>query len=742
MSEQYIPTAAKTAAHKNAQPNSLKGKWSLNRVGAYHLVLLVQFLVLLPHLPHLPTWLSVYGVLVVLSQLVPIKQRIPLKKRGWRVLQLLGFFGGVVGLYLTYRTAFGLDVGVGFLLLCLISKLLELFSRRDGYVVLSLSLFVLAGAFLMNQGLGTTLLVMLGVTGVFYAMIAHNDVHVLGDNVLASEPAAQNSLQNQVQNKPHNHGRLRSLAIVSLLAIPLMVVLFIFFPRLPPLWHINLSGAGAKTGMSDSMSPGDFANLSQSTELAFRVLFEQDNVPEKSSLYWRGMVFSQFDGTTWRASGIANNYAKVSIDSQNFWLDKAVYIPNKNQPNKQAFKLENMRSSLYTVIMQPTNQRWLFALDVPFSPEKNISLTREFNLEAKEVVSQRFTYKARQFSQAKTDMTLSQAMRTDTLALPSTGNAQAREMAAKLFSMLGSDPEKYANAVLGWIRKENFSYTLSPPLLGEERIDSFLFGTRQGFCEHYASAFTFLMRAAGVPARVVVGYQGGELGNDGKSWEVRQMDAHAWTEIWLKGKGWVRVDPTAAIAPERVNSGMSQLTQQQGAALFGTGAAAQLSYQQFMLLQRMRKAMDYVGFVWQRDVVGFDQESQKNSLLKWFNLKNQYQQILAMFALFASLVALVVAVQWWRRRKIWHPVDVPLVKLSKRLAKQGLARKPHEGMLAWLNRVGQQTDQQQMTDDIAQYYRKARYADVGKLTDSTRQQLNQQHKHKLTSLIQKMDFSD
>src|SRR5690606_11789098 len=168
-----------------------------------------------------------------------------------------------------------------------------------------------------------------------------------------------------------------------------------------------------------------------------------------------------------------------------------------------------------------------------------------------------------------------------------------------------SDPVRYMQALERWINQTDFRYTLSPPRLNNNRIDEFLFETKAGFCEHYSSSFTFMMRAAGIPARVVAGYQGGELSRGGNVWEVRQKDAHAWTEVWLDGQGWVRVDPTAFVAPERVEQGMDALTQAQGATMFGDGASAQISYQQYQMLQSLRRLSDQASYYWQKDVVGY-----------------------------------------------------------------------------------------------------------------------------------------
>ncbi|MGO2560286.1 transglutaminase-like domain-containing protein, partial [Psychrobacter sp.] len=237
-----------------------------------------------------------------------------------------------------------------------------------------------------------------------------------------------------------------------------------------------------------------------------------------------------------------------------------------------------------------------------------------------------------------------------------------------------------------------------------------------GFCEHYASSFTFMMRAAGVPARVVAGYQGGELSRGGDVWEVRQKDAHAWTEVWLEGQGWVRVDPTAFVAPERVEQGMDALTQSQGAAMFGDGAGAQFNYQQYQMLQTLRRFSDQASYYWQKDVVGYDKDKQADSLLKWFNIKSIMQQVIWLAASAITVMAVLIFVIWYRRRKHWHPADLPLVQLSQRIAKQdkSLARTDSEGQLAWLERLASAIDSRNDTN----VNNEAKTSNASTLTDS------------------------
>ncbi|MBP2280219.1 transglutaminase-like putative cysteine protease [Psychrobacter sp. PL19] len=641
--------------------STVKVRWynKLLALPAYYWILITQVIVILPHAAHLPLWLMGFALVSIIAQLPRIKAKFKQArhlKRIYQGIQMLGFLLGLAGLWLTYDATFGLDMGVAFLALCLISKLWELYRRRDAYVVLNLSLFVLASLFLMDQGLLTTLEVIVGVVAILLAFIALNDdANTRGD------------------------GRLRTLGVLGVGALPLLVVLFLFFPRLPPLWSVQLSGQQAITGVSDSMSPGDFANLGQSTALAFRVQFE-DNRPPQEQLYWRGLVFSDFDGVTWRPSREQQQWNWETAQQTPAWVENAFATA------ADKVKLAPIN---YEVVLEPTQQRWLFGLDYPFAQSQGISLTSDFTLLKNQPVTQQLRYDVLRYAPMRIDPKLDDNVRRLNLALPNQGNPKARALAKQLFAQAGSDPVRYMNAIERWINQTEFRYTFSPPRLNANRIDEFLFDTKAGFCEHYSSSFTFMLRAAGIPARVVAGYQGGELSRGGNVWEVRQMDAHAWTEAWLEGQGWVRVDPTAFVAPERVEQGMNALTQAQGATMFGDGAGAQISYQQYQMLQTLRRLSDQASYYWQKDIVGYDQDKQAGSLLKWLNISSVMQQIVWLAGSAITVVGIVALMIWQRRRKRWHPADLPLVKLSKRLGKRdkSLTRYENEGQLAWLDRL-------------------------------------------------------
>lgn len=653
-------------------------------------VLVAQLLPILANSGHIPWWLILFGLGSIALQwpfASALRERVARSK--W--VQFGSFIGGMYGVYLSFHTFLGLEAGTAFLVLCLISKLYELRARRDLYVLLTLALFVLAGLFLFDQKLLTTVLVLVGTVLVFTAFAAMNGFHP--------------------DHPPRALGRhyllwLKQTARLLLQAVPLMVVLFLFFPRLPPLWSMQVGPGKGTTGVGDTLSPGELAELSQSTALAFRILpLQQGKFPEKSKMYWRGIVLSSFNGRSWtRSSDVRLQVPRVSTQQLPSWLTEYAQL---SEPGREH----------YRIILEPTQQNWLFGLKLAIPESKDIQLSREFTLVANQPVTQRFSYDI-QLYQAVLDQTLPDWLQTMTLRLPQQGNLKSRIFAKKLFELSGRDPLRYSQAIMRWIHQQNFGYTLKPPPLGEQRIDSFLFDTRKGYCEHYASAYTFLMRAAGVPSRVVVGYQGGTPGQDGDSWEVRQKDAHAWSEIWIAGRGWVRQDPTAAIAPERVERGMDALAED-NPELFGDGALGKLRYSQFKWLGKARAWADYAGYLWDRDVVGFDQDRQEKSLLKWFGISSSREQILWMSAGIASIIAILTALWWWRTRKRWHPVDQQIYRLSRRIRIPELQRGANEGVLHWLRRLAEYPHWKVPALEALDLYQNLRYAPVDDAQESS-----------------------
>lgn len=677
LSSKPLTTHSEFASHATGSKTYTGALWRIVALPAYHLVLLACGAVLLPHISYVSWWLVLLAFVSVLAQLPSVKHAIGQKFRlnkSYKILQFVVFLSGVAGLWLS-AGQFSSEFSIGFLVLCLFCKLWELNTKRDAYVVLNLCLFVLASAFLWSQSLGFALVAMMGLVCVMLGFVGLADE----DNVAGV-------------------GRVRTVSLLLLPSIPLLVVLFLFFPRLPPLWALPLSSKQATTGVSDSMSPGDFANLSKSTELAFRVEFD-GALPRRDELYWRGLVFTEFDGTTWRAGQV-----------KDYWRSNDTTVPS------WATMLQGHTPSSYQVILEPTQQNWLFALDYsrPHA-QRGVAMNSHFALGSYYPISSQFRYRLDYYPDVKVGLTPDEDEYRSALTLPKTGNPKAQALAKSLYAQAGGDTRAMVGLIQKYIVDNAFSYTLSPPLLQDNRIDEFLFGTRAGFCEHYASSFTYLMRSAGVPARVVVGYQGGELGRDGKSWEVRQMDAHAWTEVWIENEGWVRVDPTGFVSPERIFDGMNAVTESAGASMFGDGVVAEFGYRQFRLLQSMYRLSDQAGYYWQKQIVGFDQETQKNSLWQWFNITSLAKQVMVLAGAFVGLVGLIVGVLWYQRRQRYEPFDAPIAKLAKQLAKHdiALAKSPHESYLGYLGRLADNCQNADEWRELVSTYRQHRFGQHG-----------------------------
>ncbi|MGP1605009.1 MAG: transglutaminase family protein [Moraxella sp.] len=670
---------------------------------AYHWLLMVFLLVLIPHLSVLPMWLTGWTMLMIVLQVPVVKLGLSRLtsgrlKRIFNPLKIFSLFVISFFVWINFNQSFSVEFTVGLLLAVFSAKICEFYNSRDGYILLNLSLFILATAFLLRQDIGV---VLIGLPVFFATLIGF---------------IALNDKDEQTPTK-----RLNTLGLLVLPALPLLVVLFVFFPRIPPLWSLPISGDKAETGVSETMSPGDFSNLSRSSELAFRVEF-LNTPPSRFDMYWRGLVYESFDGATWRMNDELMQ----------------VYSPRHETTPPHWAQIKQGGFYDYRVILEPTQQYWLFALDYPIPYDENyMYLTNSFTLQSLMDVTKQLSYTVHSYPDAVIGKALDANQRQINLEIPE-GNPQSQQFAQKMYEQSGHDPEKYVQNIQTYIQAQGFKYTLSPPRLHNHRIDEFLFDTKAGFCEHYASSFTFLMRAAGIPARVVGGYQGGELGADGKSWEVRQMDAHAWSEIWLENKGWVRIDPTAFIAPDRIENGMNNTTQKSADELFGNDIKGKWYYQQFRLFKMFNRYSDQISYYWQKQIVGFNQDKQKNALSKWFNIHNIQEQFVVLITLLGGLIALFVFWVMQKRKKRYHPLDLPLMLLSKKLTKVNpvLAKATSEPYLSWLDRVGKEILDKKTIQEVQGLYRQYRYGQH-KANQQTIKKMNQLTKEILNSFHQK-----
>ena len=463
----------------------------------------------------------------------------------------------VLGVYLSFASLLTLEAMVAILILALILKLLELKTERDQWLVLMLSYFVIACGLLFSQQIIDVVLALLQITVLLLAQQAMN------------------------RDKTKAVTMLRSVGVMALQSLPLMLMLFVIFPRIGPLWTMPLPGGQGITGMSDSLEFGDIARLSQSGELAFRVRFEGEP-PSTESLYWRGLVLDQFDGRRW---------------TRNAW-------PARNKIPAPAVSAATVK---YTVTLEPALHEWLYVLPMGTADRRDVYYTAQHQWLSKRPINGRVEYEVS--SQFVNGLPDGNGDERQNLQLAGGQNAQARALAAQWQENIADASDRVA-AAMQFFESTPFEYTLTPSVLGPNNVDEFLFSTRQGYCEHFAGSFVFLMRAAGVPARIVLGYQGGEFNKRDNYLLVHQSDAHAWAEVWLKGQGWVRVDPTASVAPSRIRLGAEAVLKSQSGYLKDSF----ISLRRFEWATRLRLFVDNINYAWARWVLNFDSDTQASFL--------------------------------------------------------------------------------------------------------------------------------
>lgn len=583
-------------------------------------------LTLAPHVQHAPTWLGLATGAALGWRALLWWLRRPLPTRWLLTLLVLA---GTIGVFATYRQLFGKDPGVALLIMFLALKLLELRSVRDALAAVFLCYFLLLTHFLNDQEIevaAITLAALLVITAALASL-----------NRAAGKPGSQ----------------LRLAAAMLAQATPFMLILFLLFPRVQgPLWGLPVNAYSGLTGLSETMSPGSISGLSVSGAIAFRARFE-GTPPAQNLLYWRGPVLRFFDGRVWRA-GPESLLSELPYEAAESGL-------------------------AYTVTLEPHNKPWLFALELPAMLPPESRMRGDYQLLARSLIRNRIRYEMRSIPTLAPGADLSPREIKANLLLPAQVNPRARALAASWRQRLGDDAAIVREA-LTHFRREGFIYTLSPPVLGDNSMDEFLFNTRRGFCEHYASAFVFLMRAADVPARVVTGYQGGEFNPVDGHLIVRQSDAHAWAEVWFGARGWQRVDPTAAIAPNRIESGLAAAIPE-GEAL-PLAARADLAW-----LRGLRYRWEAMNNSWNQWVLGYNPERQREVLARLGMREPDWQRMTAAMATLSGLVMLLLVAWALRRRSRMDPALAAWNRLSRRLARIGLARQAWEGPADYARRV-------------------------------------------------------
>jgi transglutaminase-like putative cysteine protease len=539
-------------------------------------------------------------------------------------------------LFLQFRTFNGLSAGTALLSLIAGLKLLESRTRRDIYVISMIIYFLSLAALLEGES--------------FWLLIYLIAVCWLTTSTLLR-------LTGSARNRDWR-GSLRLAGRILAQALPLALAFWLFFPRFGgPLWQMPDSGSNATSGLSDSMSPGDITNLAMSDEVAFRVRFKEgSSTPPPQERYWRGPVLHDFDGHAWRRTESSR------VDTPGLRFQGPAYR--------------------YTVSLEPSQHNWIFVLDWPSRwDSEGAYLTSDYMLMAPNPLSQPIDVAATSYSHVQAAQPLGPGMRRRDTHLPTGRNPRSLRLAQELRSAHPDDPG-YIDAVLAMFHSQAFFYTLTPPRLAADPVDGFLFDTKRGFCGHYASAFATLMRAAQIPARVVTGYQGGTYNRFADYWILRQSDAHAWVEVWMEGRGWVRVDPTAAIAPERVEHGLNDIV---------TADAPQFSrwQQRTPWLGDLWLRLDALRQLWRERILLFDQSSQER-LLELLHIPEPDGQKVAL-VLAACLILGMTWLTWQVRRELKvsprDPLQRAYERLCRRLKSAGCERMPSEGPEAYAARV-------------------------------------------------------
>lgn len=615
-------------------------------------LLAVSLLVLLPQLTRLPPLLLAVCGAALLGRLwgwhrqqgvLPLWVRLPL------------FLLGLGAIYGAYAGVAGVEPAVALLLLCLAGKWLELNSRRDGLVLIQLACFAMVTQFLFDQSLlmsGYALIELLVIITAWLVLLH--------------------------EQKP----RLALGWAVRLLgqSLPLMVALFVLFPRIGPLWSIPLSSTTASSGFADELSPGDMTRLRLTSELVLRARFE-GVAPSPDELFWRGLVLTHFDGRSWRQ---ANTQSMVT--------------PAATTATGQAYELA----------MEPTNKRWIFALDHSQALSTDMQPLTDGRLQSSTPINERRRFRLLHEPDTTLLATLSAQQRQSYLQLPPRGNQSSRQLAAEWRAQNPAAEAVVARA-LDHFHTQPFYYSLEAPPLGDQPVDQFLFETRNGYCEHYASALAFLLRAAGLPTRIVAGYHGAEWNPIDRYLIVRQSDAHAWVEVWSDARmGWMRVDPTAAVAPERVSATALRTTQSnaQAAAMSGSG------WRPAVWLHQLQLYYDATEYRWHRSVLGYDLARQQQWFGQWFDAVDG--ATLARASLLVLLLATLLPLLWLlpglRARSV-DPADRAYHRFCHRLAAAGLPRQQSEPPFDYARRIAQaRPDLAAAVNTISQLYIVLRYA--------------------------------
>ncbi|MDP9968474.1 transglutaminase-like putative cysteine protease [Variovorax paradoxus] len=587
-------------------------------------LLAVIALIVLPQAANLPWWCTAITAMVLVWRSTLAVEARPLPGK-WARVGLLVL--ALAATFATHRTLLGRDAGVTLVVILLALKTLELRARRDAFVIFFLGFFAMLTNFFYSQSLMTAVTMLLALLGLLTALVnAHMPV-----------------------GKPPLMQAARTASWMALAGAPIMLALFLLFPRFAPLWGTPADAMAGRTGLSNTMRVGAIAELALDDSIAARIKFEDNRAPPQNQLYFRGPVLAQFDGREWTA---LPSWARGAPPSGNLRIS--------GQPVR------------YEVTLEPNHRPWLLTLDAapaaPQAPGFEVTGTPDLQWVANRPIADLVRYRAESYTQFHSGPMRQTAALRPYLALPPGSNPRTSALAAEMRAqpaLASGGTQAFIRAALQRLRTGGYSYTLEPGVYGNDTADEFWFDRKEGFCEHIASAFVVLMRGAGIPARIVTGYQGGELNGVDNYWVLRQSDAHAWAEVWEDGVGWVRVDPTGAVSPGRVGQ-QQRLVPQPGLFAGAIGAMSPT------LAQNLRAAWEAVNNGWNQWVLNYTQSRQLN-LLKSIGFNAPSLEDLAYVLLYLLVGASLAGAAWalWERSQ--HDPWLRLLGQARaRLAKAGL----------------------------------------------------------------------
>jgi protein-glutamine gamma-glutamyltransferase len=598
-------------------------------------LLITQALVIMPLLLHLPFWIGILWFLIAIWRWQSLIKNWPLLNS--RITNTLAI-ACAIGLYINFSGRVGIDAALGLLACTFVLKILEIRSIRDGQLIIFIGFLTTATQFLLSQTMSAA----------FYALICCG--------FLIS--SWQRLYLNRTKSIKEIFKRNLSVLIQS---IPIMLILFLIIPRFPPLWVMPTKKAPT-TGFSDELSPGDLSQLVRNYEAAFRVSFLSNEPPESRELYWRGLILDDFNGRTWRAA------------------DKDRIVKSNN--NSGSSKLLS-----YQIILEPHGHHWLFSLDRPTkinSNQSSVGITQQGLAKSHDLVRERLQYEVTSDLQYSINNPSSNTEAEKNLQLPVNTNPQTLAM-VKIWIEHQLTAQQIISEMQNKIANE-FHYTLQPPALGQDSVDDFLFKTKQGFCEHFASSFAFVMRSAGIPARVIVGYQGGTWNDIENYLLVSQADAHAWVEVWINNH-WQRIDPTASVAPNRIEAGIDQALTQDDQVLLSR------RWQKTPWLWQLQKRWDAAGYNWQKFVLNYDNQYREDLLNSILGKHSPWYLALAFLGSAIIAVILLMLVLRFKNRAIYLEQEKVVILLEKKLIKRGYNRHPGETTSAFCNRVAKEEPQ-------------------------------------------------